>query len=174
MKLGGGVMKQYKETLAQSFGKVMLRQRLYRGFSMVELIMVLVIVGILAAVVAPRFTDTNIFQAHGFADQVQASLRDAQKVAIAQRRFVCVAFTSTSVSLTMGETAACGTTLNSLSDGAAYVINAPAGINFIAVPNAFNFNALGAPSFANNQIINVTNITSSITVEAGTGYVHSP
>ncbi len=167
-------MKQYKETLAKSFGKVLLRQRFYRGFSMVELVMVLVIVGILAAVIAPRFTDTNVFQARGFADQVQASLRYAQKIAIAQRRFVCVAFTSTSVSLTMGVTAACGTTLSSLSDGGAYVINAPAGTTFTTVPTAFNFNALGAPSLANNQVINITNVTHSITIEAGTGYVHSP
>ena len=74
----------------------------------------------------------------------------------------------------MGATAACGTSLNSLSDGAAYVINAPAGIAFTVVPTAFNFNALGAPSFANNQMINIANVTNSITIEAGTGYVHSP
>jgi len=141
---------------------------------MVELVMVLVIVGVMAAVVAPRFTDTNVFQARGFADQVQASLRYAQKTAIAQRRFVCVAFTSNSISLTMGATNLCGTPLISVFTGVAYVITAPAGTTFTSVPTAFNFNALGASSLANNQIINVTNVTNGITIEAGTGYVHSP
>lgn len=144
------------------------------GFTLVELIMTMVIVGILAAVVAPRFFDNNVFQSRGFADQVQASLRYAQKVAIAQRRFVCVAFTANSVTLTVGATAACGTALQSPTGDAAYVIIAPAGVAFAAVPAGFSFDALGAPSFGAPVAINIAGAANPITVEAGTGYVHSP
>ena len=52
------------------------------GFTLIELIMVMVIVGILAVFVVPRFFDANVFQSRGFADQVQATLRYAQKEAI--------------------------------------------------------------------------------------------
>ena len=49
-----------------------------RGFTLIELIMVMVVVGILAVFVAPRFFDANVFKSRGFADQVQATLRYAQ------------------------------------------------------------------------------------------------
>lgn len=148
------------------------------GFTLVELVMTIVIVGILAAVVAPRFFDNNMFQSRGFADQVQASLRYAQKVAIAQRRNVCVAFTANSVTLTIASVAgtggACDTALQSPAGDTAYVVAAPAGVTFTAVPAGFTFNALGAPSFAAPLVINIAGTANAITVEAGTGYVHSP
>jgi MSHA pilin protein MshC len=139
-----------------------------RGFTLVELVMTMIIIGILAAVVAPRFFDNNVFQSRGFSDQVRATLRYAQKVAIAQNRFVCAAFTNNSVTLSLGVTAACGTPL-ALPDGNA-VLNAPAGITFAVIPGNFNFDRQGTPSAG--QVINITGATQAVTVEAGTGYVH--
>jgi len=141
------------------------------GFTLVELIMVMVIVGILAIAVVPRFFDANVFKSRGFADQVQASLRYAQKEAIAQHRYVCAAFTSNSITLSIGATAACGTPLLSPTGGP-YVITAPAGIAFAAVPTAFSFNALGQPTLNAKQTISITGATNGITIEAETGYVH--
>lgn len=140
-----------------------------RGFTLIELIMVMVIVGILAIFVAPRMFDANVFRSRGFSDQVQASLRYAQKVAIAQRRFVCATFTANSITLTTGATAACGTPLQSPTGAASYVVNAPANTTFVGVPAAFSFDALGRPSAG--QSLTVTGET-AITVEAETGYVH--
>lgn len=158
-----------------------------RGFTLVELIMTMIIVGILAAVAAPRFFDNNVFQSRGFADQVQASLRYAQKVAIAQRRNVCVAFdlvtVPNNITLTIdSDTPPDGVcnpapagNLQSPAGDASYVISAPSGVAFgtAPAPADFSFNALGAPTNA-PQTISITGATNAITVEAETGYVHSP
>jgi MSHA pilin protein MshC len=142
-----------------------------RGFTLVELIMVMVIVGILGAVVAPRFFDANVFKSRGFADQVQTSLRYAQKIAIAQRGFVCVTFTATTVRLSTGTTFACsGGALPSLTGGGNYVIISPASsITISSFPATLYFNGLGQPNAGAPVVIG----SSTITVEAETGYVHS-
>ena len=150
-----------------------------RGFTLIELIMVLVIAGVLAVVAVPRMFNATEFQSRGLSDQVQASLRYAQKIAIAQHRFVCATFTANSLSLTIGSTNTCTpgapvTALSSNTDALKngnYVLNAPSSISFAATPAAFSFNALGQPSTA--ATVNVTgDVTRTITVEAETGYVH--
>ncbi len=139
-----------------------------RGFTMVELITVIIIVGILAVAAAPRFFDQNTFESRGFYDQVISTLRYAQKAAIAQHRFVCVAITgNNTITLTQGTANTCGGALGSPDGHAAYIVNAP---NGVTVSNAgFFFDALGRPSAA--QSITVNGYATAITVEAETGYV---
>jgi MSHA pilin protein MshC len=139
------------------------------GFTMTELITVIVIVGIMGAMVAPRFFDKNTFESRGFYDQTISTLRYAQKVAIAQHRFVCVAITgSNTITLTQDTSTPCAGNLANPAGGATYVISAPADVT---VANAsFNFNALGKPSAT--QSISVSGYGTAITVEAETGYVH--
>ena len=148
------------------------------GFTLVELVMTMVIIGIMAAVAAPRFFSVSLFQARGYADQVKATLRYAQKIATVQNRYICVAFTTNSVTLTYDTTApgsahttaTCpGGSLSSPSGQSPYKISAPGSVT-LSGATSFYFDTLGKPSAA--QTITVAGYATQITVEAGTGYVH--
>jgi MSHA pilin protein MshC len=54
-----------------------------RGFTVVELVTTLVIVGIVAAFAAPRFFAVDAFEARGFSAEARAAIAFAQKIAIA-------------------------------------------------------------------------------------------
>ncbi len=62
---------------------LMTRQSRQHGFTLIELVAVLVILGIVAAVAAPRFFDNAVFTERGYADEIAASLRYARRIAIA-------------------------------------------------------------------------------------------
>lgn len=136
-----------------------------RGFTLIELIMVLVLIGVLAVFVAPRINSSD-FNARGFHDETLALLRYAQKTAIAQRRTVCVALNGAGVVLTIDTT----TPPDSICDSALALPNVPrGGSGLTGSPASFAFTPLGStPAQVTIAIVGGTGIT----VEAGTGYVH--
>ena len=139
-----------------------------RGFTLIELIMVIVILGVLAVFAAPRILNTGDFTLRGFHDETLSLLRFAQKTAVAQRRTVCVTLAATGVTMTMDT--------NSPPDGACDATptlpNTPRGGSGLAGSVAsFNFTSLGNTDQAARVTITIVN-SSAITVEADTGYVH--
>ena len=62
------------------------------GFTLVELVTTIVVLSIIAVVAMPRIVAPNTFDSRGFYDRATATVRYAQKIAIAQRLpiFVCV------------------------------------------------------------------------------------
>ncbi len=143
------------------------------GFTTVELVVTLVIIGLLASIALPRFQDNTAFTQRGFSDEVRTALRYAQKVAITKRREVCVDFPAGQVVLTFNPStipgAACSSAVNLPGQSAPYSINAPTGIALIASAN-FRFNGLGQPSVAPVTVA-LTGRALPITVSAETGYV---
>jgi MSHA pilin protein MshC len=147
------------------------------GFTLVELVMVLVLVGVLAMFAAPRMFNRNDFEARGFHDQTLAALRFAQKTAIAQRRVVCVAFTINTVTLTRASVEASNVCDTAVAGPAGeLVLQAPVNVAFAAAPAAFRFDGLGQalPAIALPLVrsMQVVNAGRTITVEEVTGYVH--
>lgn len=155
--------------------------RAARGFTLVELIIVIVLLGVLAVVAAPRIFNTGDFNARGFKDQTLSLLRYAQKVAIAQRRTVCVTFTLSSATLRIASApavAACDTDLVGPQGGSPASVSARPGVSYAALPASVQFSGLGQP-YGGSPLVPLTAISTitvigaanPIIIEPITGYV---
>lgn len=155
-----------------------MRQLHERGFTLIELIMVIVILGVLAVFATPRIINTDDFNARGFHDETLALLRYAQKAAIAQRRTACVTFTMTTATLTIAAAAAtsscAGNPLVGPKGDSPGKITARSSVAYVAKPTDFSFDGLGQPSVSQSMDVSngISAMGSPITVEAVTGFVH--
>lgn len=62
----------------------------HAGFTLVELVMTMVVMGILAFVAIPRFGNLKDYDETAFHDEVAAALQHGRRMAMASRRFTCV------------------------------------------------------------------------------------
>jgi MSHA pilin protein MshC len=128
-----------------------------RGFTMVELIVIMLIVGIMAIAAVSRMDSLRGFDEIGFRDQVRATLEYARKSAVAGRRFVCVGVRAGNTGLVVTRdqsdpdiTALAAVNCNlpgsfplNLPGTQANTIVAPAGIAFAGPAAAVIFDPLG-------------------------------
>ena len=145
------------------------------GFTIAELVAVLIIVGVVAAVAVPRLGILgSSFDESRLYDQTLAALRFAQKAAVAMQRTVCVAFSGgTTLTLTYvvayQPTACPGTALPPPGGGAggAYTVVRQGAAGYSAAAD-FSIDRVGRPSVA--QTIGLVG-GRQIVIEAETGYV---
>ena len=146
--------------------------RVTKGFSLLELVIVLILAGILTALAIPRLTNTES-QATLFHEQVKATVRYAQRQAVAQRRcvFVSLQGIAPQVQLFYGDNncAITGSALTEITTGAAYALTAPSGVTLTPpTPAQFAFTSLGQPS---GGAVSFSTGGGTIIVNAETGYV---
>lgn len=134
------------------------------GFTLVELVVVILLIGIIGFVAGPRFVKTDVFAERRAADEILSALRFTQQMAMARGGGIRLVLTSNSY--TVEETD--GTALQSPDRSGAYSKNLPNGVTASAITLAFD--GLGQP--VPNADVNITIGSLSITVEADTGYAH--
>ena len=155
-----------------------------RGFTLIELVMVLVLVGVLAVYVAPSFTRLNMFGDAGFRDQMQSALQMGRKYAIAQRRNVRVTLSGSTLSFSadkLADDAAAAGTFAALNMGsgssqcAANQVCASAASLTVVGPAQLTFSPLGQASGSSFQYQisdSAAGYSATLTVDAQTGYVY--
>ena len=156
-----------------------------KGFTLVELVAVMIVAGIIAAIAAPRFIGVGAFDARGSYSTLISALRYAQKTAIAQRTTVCadvntstkvVLLTYRSNSMADCSTASTGSVIDPASQDI-YAKTLSNNVIITASTNPIGFDGLGSPkpnavaTFTVKSAVDSTAIIRTITIEAETGYV---
>jgi MSHA pilin protein MshC len=172
---------------------------LQQGFTLVELIAVIIVVGILGAVAAGRFLGRSSFDSVAYADQAAALLRYAQKVAVAQNRNVYVRVDAAGIALCYQSACGAGNrvlapgtgnsgsaaTVAACANDATWACEAPPAQVRVTPVASFYFDALGKPfaaadiaptpvsTFAKlDVVVRASESVRTISVEMETGYVH--
>lgn len=136
--------------------------RASRGFTLIELIAVIIVIGVLTIGVSSRFADSNSSVVQASRDDIIAALFFAQQTAMA-RNNIQLTISSNSISVTEN-----GNPLRIHSD--AYPLIVPNGTSIIATPSTFTYDKLGKTT-PGRITVSRDGVSATITVEAS-GYAH--
>jgi type II secretory pathway pseudopilin PulG len=154
-------------------------ERTARGFTTIELVAVIVLMGLLAVVLLPRLDSTTGQRGDHWRDQVLAALRAAQGTALSHRRLVCATVATDAVTLTIATSnpaSACASSLPGPDGNAAWARDTrgvatavtPGGVLYFQPDGRITSD--GAGSTAIDRSITIAGQT-SITVVGETGHV---
>ena len=135
------------------------------GMTLIEVIMVMAIIGILAAIVIPRFdfTTSSRASADGAAYMIASDIRYVQECAMANRVSKSITFTLNQNFYTFPATVPSTSSLDPSG-------RLPSGVT-IGTTVTFTFNSLGEPTTSAGWTVTVSGSTKMITVTNYTGKV---
>jgi MSHA pilin protein MshC len=148
-----------------------------KGFTLIELTLIMVIVGILAIMALPRFFDALSFTSKNYFDEALNSIRYAQKLAIVTGCEVQVKTDIDRVELLMRNNCRTGNFTRTIRDpatGGNFVKIAPLGVNITSLDMPIYFDRLGKAHRNSGQVIDTTLIVAArtICIVAETGFVY--
>lgn len=143
------------------------------GFSLIEMIVVIVVLGVLAAIVTPRLVDSSVFEARGFRDQLASAARDAQRYA---RNSGCPTnFSVGGGTWSVTTTVPCGGSSQTVAGfGGPLSGNIPGGISISEAPLVVTFDAWGAASSGSSVTVTAGSENAAFVIQGGSGYVNLP
>ena len=141
-----------------------IRHNNVRGFTLVELIIVILIIGILAVAFGSRFVGKSAYADRRAVDEVVEALRYAQHLAMSRGGGIRVVTTSTTYTVEQTDS----TAIRNPNGSGDYSVTLPSGVNISAT--SITYNSLGQPTPTTDSTINVGSFT--ITIEGETGYAH--
>lgn len=152
--------------------------KIEKGFTLIELVMVIVLLGILSATALPKFFDFSGFQQQAFFDDTLSAVRYAQKLAVATGCKVQVSVSANAYVLNSPATRSQCSSNPTFSlavrhpgTGEASYTHSESGVSLTSTPVTFYFDALGRAS-ADVQLTVAG--TKTITVVSDTGFVYAP
>lgn len=140
-----------------------------RGFTTIELLVVLVVTALLATLAVPRLTDRSALQERGARDQLRTLIAHSRRVAMTQERNVCVMVAATQARAVYANAGGClpASPLRDPGGSGAYQLDMPPGIA-LGGAALLRFNSRGQPVPALDQTVTVG--TLAITVFRETGF----
>jgi MSHA pilin protein MshC len=148
---------------------------------MVELVVVMIVVGVLAAIGIPRLMGDKNMEAAVFGDQVVSGLRRAQKIAAGHRRVVCASVGAKAVTLRLNACGNAGLALDGLADDeyatTDNVLNATPATLFFQPDGRITQDAAGTAVVSNGAVAIIGNVNGHpttfriIRMDGTTGYV---
>jgi len=139
-----------------------------KGFTLVEIVTVIVILGVLAVVGASKFASNSTFVESQYHQEMISAFRYAQKIAIASQCDVSIALTASSYNLNYS-----GTCSGNVKHPAGQKPFSESGMNSVitTTANTFVYDAEGNITPSAGGTINVGSVF-TITIESVTGFAH--
>jgi prepilin-type N-terminal cleavage/methylation domain-containing protein len=129
-----------------------------KGFTLLELIVVMLVVVIISLFIGIRLPSTSLFSQPSAAEQVRRDIRYTQILAMSLNASYSIAFTTNSYTITPNP------------PGGAYTITMPPGVTLST--STITFDSMGAPSAASSVTITASGSTTTLNISAETGFVN--
>lgn len=143
-----------------------------RGFTLIELVVILTLVGALALFVSARPSDRSAFQVRGWHDELVAATRYAQRYALASGCAVELDIAAGAYALNLLDSRpGCAATAVQRPDGGIFSGTAPAGISASGALGKHVFDARDDVGSGGTIAVTDGSMTLSFTISAGSGFV---
>lgn len=141
------------------------------GFTLIELVVVILLMAIMLTVAAPRFFSRNDFEGPAYAQELASAARYAQKLAISSGCPVQFVVAAASYVLQQPANADCSGAFDRIAihpaTGGNFSGTAPVGLSTGGAPATVAFNSRGIPDAGRT----FTMAGRTVGIEAGSGYV---